>query len=352
MQQFIAKIGKGQKASKDLTWEEAKQAIRLLIEGKATPAQVGGFLLAMRIKMESVTELAAFTSVAREYVAPLRVSGNRPLIDLPTYAGKQDTFHALIGAAIVASAAGAAVLMHGYEDIPERISAATVLSKMAIPSDLDPKRAAEEASAKGFAYLDIALYHPPLARFLDLRRELGVRSFLHPVAKMLNPARAPVQVIGLTHPPYVDKTAEALSMLGCRRALIVRGVEGDPELSIGAATKVLDLHQDRQFSLTLQPKDVGLTLGSFRDMAGFPLTQIEREAELLQRILENRVHGGQRDWVIQNAAMLLYAAGKAPSISSGIPLAHQAIETGAAAGKLTELTSGEPVGAPHPGRHV
>lgn len=345
MQQFIAKIGKGQKAWKDLTWDEAKQAMRLLIEGKATPAQVGGFLLAMRIKMESVSELAAFTSAAREYVAPLRISDTPHLVDLPTYAGKQDTFHALTGAAIVAASAGAAVLMHGDDGIPERTSTAAVLAQLGIPIDLTPKQVAEEVTAKGFGYLDMALYHPPLSRFLDLRQELGVRSFFHPVAKMLNPARAPVQVIGLTHPPYFEKMAEALNMLGARRALIVRGVEGDPELSIAAMTKVLEMRNERVLPLNLQPKDIGLALGSFRDMAGFPGTHTGQEAALLRRILRNEARGPHRDWVVQNAAMLLYAAGLTPSISAAVPMALQAIESGASANKLTTLAiSHIPVG--------
>jgi anthranilate phosphoribosyltransferase len=336
---FIAKIGKGQKASKDLTWEEAKQAMRLLIEGQASPAQVGAFLLAMRVKMESVTELAAFTAVAREYVPPLPLSAKFAVVDVPTYAGKQDTFHASVGAAVVAAACGATILLHGSEGIPERPGTAVALARLGVPTDLEPKRVAEELAAKGLAYLDIALYHPPVARFLELRLELGVRSFFHPVAKLLNPARAASQVIGLTHPAYFEKMAEALKMLGGRRALIVGGVEGEPELSIAAVTRLLELRDERVFPLTLQPKDFGLPLGSFQAMATFPPSQAEQEALLLRRILNNDIRGGQRDWVVLNAAMLLYAAGKAPSISSAVPLAQQAIESGAAARKLAELAT-------------
>ena len=348
MHEFIAKVGKGQKASKDLTWDEAKQAMRLLIEGQATPAQVGGFLLAMRIKMESVAELAAFTAAAREYVPALDIRRRLHMVDLPTYAGKQDTFHASVGAAIVAAAGGASILMHGHDGIPDRAGTAAVLAKLGIPADLDPKRVAGEVATKGFAYLDIALYHPPIARFLDLRRELGVRNFFHPVAKLLNPARAPAQVIGLTHPPYFEKTAEALRMLGCRRALVLRGVEGDPELSIAAVTKLLEVNDERVIPLALQPKDVGLPLGTFRDMAGFPRAQADQEAALIRRILHNQVRGGPRDWVTLNAAMLLYAAGKASSISAGVPLAQQTLDSGAAARKLDDLVaSAEPAGAVH-----
>ena len=104
MQDLIAKIGKGAKASKDLTWDEAKQAMRQLIEGQATSVQIGAFLLAMRVKMESVSELAAFTSAARAYKPPLRIATRKPLIDVSSYAGKKDTFHALVGSAVIAAA--------------------------------------------------------------------------------------------------------------------------------------------------------------------------------------------------------------------------------------------------------
>ncbi len=338
MQHFIAKIGKGQKASKDLTWDEAKQAVRLLIEGKATPTQVGAFLLAMRIKMESVAELAAFTAAAREYAPPLPVSKSLSLVDLPTYAGKRDTFHASVGAAVLAAAGGAAVLMHGYDGLPDRPGTMAVLAELGIPTELDPRQVADQLETHGFGYLDLALYHPPVARFLELRREVGLRNLFHLVVKLLNPARARSQVIGVSHPPYFEKTTEALKMLGCPRALVLRGVEGDPELSLAAITKVLELRDERVIPLTLHPKDVGMSPGTFRQMAGFARAQVDQEATLLRRILTNDVRGGQRDWVILNAAMLLYAAGKAKSISSALPLATQALDSGVAARTLEELT--------------
>ncbi len=303
MQELIAKIGAGQKASKDLTWEEAKQAMRLLIEGRATPAQVGAFLLAMRFKMESVTELAAFTSTARTYAPPLPVPQGLALVDLPVYAGKQDTFHASIGAAVVAAAGGAAILMHGHDIIPHRPGPAGVLAKLGIATELAPKQAADELAAKGFAYIDVALYHPSVAKFLDLRLELGVRNLFHPVARMLNPARAKAQIIGLTHPPYFEKTAETLAMLG----------------------------------------DAGLPAGTHQPMAGFAPGQTDKEADLLKKILSNQVRGGQRDWVLLNAAMLLYAADRATSFAAGAKLAQQALDSGDAAKKLSELATEVPV---------
>jgi anthranilate phosphoribosyltransferase len=337
IQDILAKIAKGPKASKDLTWEESKQAVKALIEGEATPGQVGAFLIAMRFKMESVTELAALTAAVRQYVPPLPVSKELALVDVPSYAGKRDTFHALIAASIVAASAGAAVLMHGYDGVPGRPGSAGVLKALGIPIDGDPKSVAEDVNRKRFGYLDIGLYHPPVYRFLEMRRELGVRNVFHPVARLLNPARASAQVVGLSHPPHFEKTAEALRMLGCPRALVIRGVEGDPELSGSMTTRILELRDERITPLGVSPKDFGLGFGSSRDMAGFSPDQREKEADLLRRILLNQVQGGQKDWVLMNAALLLYAAGKGSSLTTCFPIARAAIEGGAAARKLEEL---------------
>ncbi|WP_455389686.1 hypothetical protein, partial [Petrachloros mirabilis] len=160
----------------------------------------------------------------------------------------------------------------------------------------------------------------------------------HPIARLLNPARAASQVVGLSHPPHFEKTAEALRMLGSARALVVRGVEGDPELSIAMLTKVLELRDERISPLTFAPRDVGLALGASREMAGFPPDQRDKEAELIKRILHNQLHGGARDWVLLNAAFLLYAAGKGPSVADCVLLARRAIDGGAAVKKLEELS--------------
>jgi anthranilate phosphoribosyltransferase len=344
IQEILAKVAKGPKASKDLTWDECKQAMKALIEGEATPVQVGAFLIAMRLKSESVTELAGLTAAARQYVPPLAVSRDVALVDVPSYAGKQDTFHAIVAASIVAAAAGAAVLMHGYDGIPGRSGSAGVLRALGIPVDADSKAVAEELNRKGFAYLDIGLYHPPLYRFLEMRQELGVRNVFHPIARLLNPARAAVQVVGLSHPPHFEKTAEALRILGSPRALVIRGVEGDPELSASMVTRVLELREERITPLGVAPKDFGLAFAPSRDMAGFPPDQREKEADLLRRILRNQVQGSQKDWVLMNAAMLLYAAGKGMSLSACFPAARAVLDGGAAAGKLDELVR-QPVAA-------
>ncbi|HSF67061.1 MAG TPA: anthranilate phosphoribosyltransferase [Nitrospiraceae bacterium] len=342
LQDFIVKIAKGPKAGKDLTWDEAKRAMKALIEGEATPAQTGAFLMALRIKLESVTELASLTAAARSYVAPVPIPRELDVVDLPSYAEKQETFHALVASAIVAASAGASVLMHGYDGIPGRTGTAGTLKALGLPTDMEPKVAAETVTRHGFAYLDIALYHPPVYRFLEMRQELGVRNVFHPVAKLLNPARATSQVVGLSHPPHFEKTAEVLRMLGCPRALVVSGVEGDPELSIAALTRVLELRDDQIMPFSFSPKDIGLAMGTQRDMAGFPSNQQDKEADLLRRILNNQLQGGPCNWILMNAALILYAAGRGVTLASCVPLARRALEGGAAARKLEELVQ-EPV---------
>ncbi|GKS56783.1 anthranilate phosphoribosyltransferase [Nitrospira sp.] len=344
MQSFIAKIGKGAKTCKDLTWEEAKQAMACLVEGRATEAQIGAFLIGMRMKGESVGEFAAFTATARSYVTPLRVPDNAHLVDVACYAGKQDTFSAIAGAALVAASAGATVLVHGWEGLPERPGVWSTFSALGIAVDLPPSVVEKELVANAFAYLDIALFHPPLGKLLALRHELGVRNFVHPVARMLNPARAAVQVIGMMHPPYFEKIGEALGMLGGARALIVRGVEGEPELSIAGGTQITEL-RDRDghpMRITFQPKDAGLPLGTTRDMAGFSPKERNKEAALLLRILQGELKGQARNWITLNAGMLLYAARVAASIPEGVRAAQTAIDSGAVMRKL--MIVGRPAG--------
>lgn len=129
-------------------------------------------------------------------------------------------------------------------------------------------------------------------------------------------------------------------MLSCPRALVIRGVEGDPELSIGNSTRLLELKDERITPFTFQPKDAGLAMATFREMAGFPAEQREREADLIKRLVANEIQGGQRDWVLLNAAMLLYAAGKGTSITGNLAAARSALESGRAKAKLAELIAG------------
>lgn len=336
MTDLIAKIGKGEKGAKDLTYQEATGAMRLLLEGTATPAQAGAFLVAMRIKSESVSELAAFISTAREYVPPLPVPPDLGHVDIPSYAGKHESWHVLLPATIVAAAAGVPVLLHGYDGVPNRVSTAAVAEKLGLPIDLDPAQAADCLAQNGWAYLDIGLYHPLVFRFLELRKELGVRSFFQPVARSLNPGRARTSLIGMSHPPYFEKIAEALRMMGTTEALVVRGLEGEPELSLSSITKAIELRDDRITPLTLQPKDFDLAVEPIADMQS---PGLDGEAVVLAKILGDEFAGNMRNWVVMNAAMILYVGGKTASLREAVSLAQTTLASGAAKRKLEQMSS-------------
>ena len=350
MHHLITKIGKGQRGVKDLSWEEAKQAARDLIEGNATPYQTGAFLMAMRIKLEGVTELASFTAATRNYVVPINIPAGLNVVDVPVYAEKHNTQHACLPAAIVAASAGATILFHGIDNPTVSSDLPRVLAQLGIPVTLQGQDLAGVLQRNGFAYMDLALYHPPLAKLLALREQLGAQNTFHQVARLLNPMRAQSQVVGVAHPPYLEKIPEAVTMLGGQRLLVFQGMEGFPELSIAAPTSMRELRDNRVTPFTLKPADVRLPLGSFQHMAmdsrslrqgsgQAPQDIPAREADMIQRVLHNQVRDRFRDWVVYNAAMFLYAAGQAHSIAEGVPLAQRSLESGAAAQKLADLAS-------------
>ncbi len=343
MHRFITKIGKGQQGAKDLSWEEAKQATHELIEGQATPCQIGAFLMAMRIKLESVTELAACTAATRTYVTALDAPAHLNVVDVPVYAEKHNTFHVCVPAAIVAVASGATILFHGVDTPSADSDLPRIFGQLGIPAQWRGPDLSATLERNGLAYLDLALYHPPLARFVALREELGAQNMFHQVARLLNPMRAPSQVVGVAHPQYLKKIPEAVSMLDGQRLLVFQGLEGFPELSLTTSTIMRERRQDRVTPLTLTPQDVQLPSGTFHNMA-LPSQPPDkdlpaREAALIHNLLNNRVQDRSRDWVIYNAAMLLYASGQVSSIAAGVPLAHKGLVSGDAARKLTDLVS-------------
>ena len=378
MHQLITKIGKGQRGVRDLSWDEAKQAARAMIEGTATPQQTGAFLMAMRIKLEGVSELASCTAATRSYVAPITAPAGLHVVDVPVYAEKHNTHHVCVPAAIVAAAAGAVILFHGVDNPAVSSDLPRVLAQLGIPAALQGDDLVATLQRDRFAYLDLALYHPPLAGLLALREQLGAQNLFHQVARLLNPMRAHSQVVGVAHPPYLEKIPEVVNMIGGRRLLVFQGVEGFPELSMTTLTNMRELRDNRVTRLTLKPEDVRLSTAAFQHMAVAPqalrqdsgptsspsvrpersVSEVEGrqgsgqapndvpalEAEMIHRTLNEQTHRrpGQaqfRDWVIYNAAMFLYAGGQAPSIAEGVPLAQRSLGSGAAAQKLADLAS-------------
>ncbi len=354
MNHVIAKIGKGIKGAKDLSWEEAKYSLHTIIEGQATPGQIGAFLMAMRIKTESIGELAACTATARQCIPPLRLADCAHTIDLPLYGEKHNTIHMLIGASLVASAAGAGVFMHGIENPSLSYDLPQVLQALRLPITQSAEEATRQATQYAWVYMDLAGYHAPLTKLLDLRQEFGLQNLSHQIARLLNPAQLPSQIIGIAHPPYLNKMTEALDMLQTPRALVIQGVEGFPELSISAPSPAHELRHGHISPLTFRPEDADFRFGPFQAMSAKVSPQAgmtasaspQHEAQLILQLLDNRQRGDRRAWVIFNAALYIYAAGLASSLAQATPLAIEALESGKAANLYHSLVSNQTPTAP------
>ena len=311
MAYFVHHVGAGEKAAQDLTDAEASEAAHLLLSGEATPLQIGGFLVGMRIKTETPIEIAAFTTVCRAYNLPWR-ERYPGLLDIPSYAGKKLFFHAIVPAAFLMAAAGQPVLLHGFREISGRLGIAAVLEALGIST----QHAIEEGHAIletcGFLYLDVAQFNPPLGRFHQLRNELGVRTIFNAVSRAINPAGAGAHFVGISHPPYFSLTLAALKQAGSERALIVRGVEGGPEPSAISETQGWRLDENGEHPLSLAPDQIGFKKVRRIEI---PCGDADEQAALTRGILAGTISGPPRDWVIYIAACGLYAAGKCASLA-------------------------------------
>lgn len=351
MDHLISKIGKGVKGAKDLTWDEAKHALRAILEKEATPIQTGAFLMAMRIKTESITELAAFTTTARTFCPPLSYPRDTPFVDLPLYGEKHNTIHIIVAASLVASSVGAGMFMHGV-DIPSLpYDLNKVLHHLRLPVAQSAEEATSHLTHRTWVYLDVGTYHAPLTRLLDIRQEFGLQNLAHQVARLLNPARLPSQVIGIAHPPYLDKMIEAVDMLGTPRALLIQGVEGFPELSIAAPSSARERRDGHVSPITFRPEDIGFRMGPFQAMSSKVGPQgvsgPEFEAQAITQLLLNQRRGDQRVWVILNAALYIYAAGLASSVAQAAPIAQEALDSGKAGAFFQSLAqSPDPMPSP------
>ena len=356
MNHVIAKIGKGLKGAKDLTWEEAKFALNAIIEGQATPEQIGAFLMALRIKTESIGELAAFTATARKCVPSIQFSNSVHMIDLPLYGEKHNTMHIVIAASLVAGAAGSGIFMHGIENPNLDYDLPQVLQQLKLPIAQSGTQATEQASEHSWVYMDLAGYHAPLTKLLDLRGEFGLQNLSHQISRLLNPAQLPSQVIGIAHPPYLNKMVEALDMLQTPRALIIQGVEGFPELSISGPSSAQELRSGHIAPLTFRPEDAGFRFGPFQTMsaktrssdAATPSASPQHEADIIIQLLENRQRGDQRAWLIFNAALYIYASGLASSLAQATPLAIDALDSGKAQTFYQKLVNDQAPTSPSP----
>jgi len=317
----------------DLTRDEACEAMRTIMRGEATPAQIAGFLVALRAKGETADEIAGCAEAMREHV--LRVEPKRDdLVDIVGTGGDgANTYNISTAAALVAASAGAAIAKHGNRAASSASGAADVLEALGFRLELPPARIEQSIDELGFGFLFAQAHHPAMKHAAPVRRELATRTVFNVLGPLTNPAGARALMLGVYSPALTRTLAEALVQLGVQRAYVVHGAGGIDELSPCGPNLVCEVENGSIREYELDPLDLGVERCDPAELRG---GDPPSNAAALRAVLAGQV-GGHRSAVILNAAGGIAAAGHAEDLREGIVRAREAIDSGAAAARLQEL---------------
>jgi anthranilate phosphoribosyltransferase len=314
---------------RDLTEREAADCMEEMAAGVATPAQIGAFLTALRMKGETIGEMAGMLRVMQEKASRVYVAG--PLLDTCGTGGDASgSFNVSTCAAFVAAGAGARVAKHGNRAITSHCGSADVLEALGAKIELSPEQAAVCIERAGIGFMFAPAFHPAMKYVGPSRREIGVRTVFNLVAPLANPALASRQVVGVPRVDLVETIAAVLQRGGSEHALVVHGDDGFDEISISGPTTVAELRDGAIRTYRIAPEDAGLAR---RDVSELQGGAPDQNAAALRRVLKGEP-GPLRDFTLINAAAALVAWGSAGAITSGVALAAKSIDTGAAAEKL------------------
>lgn len=314
-----------------LTLAEARGAMGAVMDGEATPSQLAALLVALRMRGETVEELAGFASAMRDRV--LRVSAPDGTIDVVGTGGdKSGTFNISTASALVVAAAGVPVAKHGNRAITSRSGSADVLDALGVRTDHDPASAADALARLGFAFLFAPGFHPAMRHAGPTRREIGVRTAFNLLGPLTNPAGARRALIGVGDAAAAPKLAEVVRLLGTDRTLVVHGA-GVDELPLDGTGVVYDVTPDGIERRTVVAAELGLATARTDELAG---GEPAENARLVEGVLAGE-RGPRRDVVLLNAGAAFVAAGRADGIPAGIALAAATIDDGAAAALLARL---------------
>jgi anthranilate phosphoribosyltransferase len=329
----IAKVVGGD----NLSESEMVEAMDQIMEGKATPAQIGALLIALRMKGETVEEIAGAAKVMRAKVCEVptlaRTSGE-PLIDTAGTGGDgSGTFNVSTTAAFVLAGCGLKVAKHGNRAISSSCGSADLIEALGVPLDLDPQRVGDCVDQAGIGFLFAPLLHKSMRHAIGPRREIGMRTIFNVLGPLTNPAGATVLLIGVYDKRLVRPLAEVLARLGTESAMVVHGEGGLDEVTITGRTHIARLYKGEVTEFAVAPEDMGLRRASMEDIQGGD-TEINREQTLA--VLSGEL-GARRDMVLMNAAAALVAAGKAGDFTEGVDMAAKSIDSGAAMARLQAL---------------
>ena len=319
----------------DLSRDDMTAVMRLIMTGEATPAQIGGFLVGLRMKGETVDEITAAASVMRELASGVKVDGNHVVDIVGTGGDGINTFNISTASTFVVAAAGGTVAKHGNRSVSSKSGSADLLEAAGVNLDLSPEQVGQCIKEVGVGFMFAPKHHSAMKHAIGPRKEMAVRTIFNVLGPLTNPAGAPNQLLGVFSDELVQPLAEVLNALGSNHVLVVHSADGMDEISIADETHVAELKNGTITSYTITPEQFGLERGKLEDL------QVDGAAQSLEVIKSAFANtpGAARDIVIINSGAAIYAADLVDSLEEGINKARDIITSGAAQTKLDELVS-------------
>jgi anthranilate phosphoribosyltransferase len=317
----------------DLTRDEAREVMGTIMRGEATAAQIGGFLVALRVKGETADEIAGCAEAMREHVVAVHPRRDDLVDTAGTGGDGANTFNISTAAALVAAAAGAGVAKHGNRAASSATGAADVLEALGFALELPGERIERSIDELGFGFLFAQAHHPAMRHAAPVRRELATRTVFNVLGPLTNPAGARAQLVGVYSPSIVRTIADALIRLGARRAYVVHGAGGIDELSPTGPNLVCEVENGAVREYQLDPEELGVPHADIAELRG---GNPEQNARALRDVFAGG-DGGHRSAVLLNAAGAVAASGHARDLREGLEAARETIDSGAASARLDQL---------------
>ena len=320
--------------NREIFHDEMLDLFRQIMGGEMSPVMIAALTMGLRVKKESVGEIAAAAQVMREFAAKVTVENSDNLLDIVGTGGDgANTFNISTASMFVAAAAGARVAKHGGRSVSSSSGSADALEALGVNINLQPDQVAQSIQATGIGFMFAPNHHAAMKHAAPVRKELGVRTIFNILGPLTNPASAPNIMMGVFHPDLVGIQARVLQKLGAKHAVVVWARDNMDEVSLGASTMVGELVNDEIHEYDIHPEDFGLQMVSSRNLK---VNNVTESKEKILEALTNKT-GPARDIVILNSGTALYAAGIASSIANGITMAQEVVASGAARSKLDQF---------------
>lgn len=320
---------------RDLTSDQMIEVMRQIMTGEATPSQIGGFLIGLRMKGETIDEIAAAASVMRDLAAKVNV-GSEHLVDTCGTGGDASgTFNVSTASAFVVAAAGGRVAKHGNRSVSSKSGSADVLETAGVNLDITPTQVEACINDLGVGFLFAVKHHGAMKHAIGPRKEMGVRTLFNVLGPLTNPASAPNQVLGVFSLEMVEPLAQVLKSLGSRHVLVVHAEDGLDEISISSATHCAELKDGEVTPLTIHPEDFGVELSS---LDAIKVDSAEESLAMIRSALSGE-QGAAADIIALNAGAAIYVCGQAKTLQDGVVMARELMGNGEALAKMDALVA-------------